>query len=749
MSIKQKILKDIILVCAFLVLLTPMLVSVKLASDLTVIQASYFYGVVSIMGLAWGLLAFSNKEYRLRFSHPIVLTVTIFTLILLLNLFVSIDPLTSFWGTKERMMGVLSYIYFWLWFAGLVTVFKKQDWLLLLKTSVLLSVIFSLKAVFDWSNAGMLLDNEHRIGSVFDNPLFFAQYLLPHFFLSIYFLVKENNWQNRVILSFCTVITLFALFLTVSRASILALLVGGFFSILFLVFEEKKPRKQILLSALVLLITLSVASFLVMRLPSIRTNLEPNAPYIMKRLYYSDKNQDRFFSWKIAGQAISEKPILGFGHNTFSPVFDKHFVTNIGGVYLNEPWFDRVHNQVLEVLVNLGLVGFVFWLLMWSSTLQTLFSHSEKQTTKRERLAKKILLTLFVASLTQLFFLFDLFSSSITLYMLLAYSVYITKDAKIKKITAISGLQIPEIQLRLIHFVILGFFLVPLELYLCIYPYRSTVAGSEAIILIRDRSGEALKFVKRASAHRSFLTGDIMSSIAIELRTSEKKEQQHSSDSEQILRIVTAELEHCATHHPNNYRINYITGSAIQLLSHYDSTFTEKAEYYSNYAIELAPNRPESYITLGDIELARRNPELALMRYQSAMERMPTFSRTFFEQRVALEFQYVLAYASMLEFDTAFKKLHKVEKMGLLVNEDARLLPILASTYEKGEYDTEILEYTVNTLPIFQDNAQVLRSGAVIFNRAGESFAVDKALEMLAIVDAEDAKKLRSELGLE
>jgi len=746
---KEKWLKNIILACAFLVLLTPMLVSVKLVSDLTVVRASYFYGVVSVMSLAWVLLALANNEYRLKIGHPVALTLTGFTLILVVNLFISIDPLTSFWGTKERMMGVLSYIFFWLLFSSLVSVFKKKDWLILLKTSLLISVMFSLKSISDWSGAQMILNNDHRFGSVFDNPLFFAQYLLPHFFLSIYFLIKEKIWQNRLILSISSLITLFALFLTVSRASFLASLTAGILETIFLVFEEKKPRKQILVGALILIVVLSISSFIVMRVPNIRSQLEPNASYIIKRIYYSDKNQDRFFSWKVAGEAFLEKPIFGFGHNTFSPVFDKHFTTNIGGVYLNEPWFDRVHNGMLEILVDLGLVGFVFWVLMWSSIISTLFYHSEKQTTKHDRLATRLLIILFIASLVQLFFLFDLFSSSITLYVLFAYSAFLTKDVELKNITSAVNFEFPQLKLRLVHFISAGILLIPIQLYLCIYPYQTVIAGSEAIILIRKQSGGALNFVEQAVKHRSFVTADVMSNIFIELRASEKKEQRHSPESEQILKIVTTELEESATEHPNNYRINYSAGSAFELLSYYDHGYLLKSEQFSNYAKLLAPNRPESYVTLGDIELARSNPEQALTYYQTAMDRLPAFSRTFYEQRVALEFQYVLAYASMSEFEIAFKKLHKIEEMGLLVNGDARLLPILAERYKKGDHDTEILDYTVKTMSSFQTNTQVLRAGTAIFNEARESFAVNKALEMLIEVDVEEANNLRTELGLE
>jgi O-antigen ligase len=78
--------------------------------------------------------------------------------------------------------------------------------------------------------------------------------------------------------------------------------------------------------------------------------------------------QTRFWTWNSAWQGFLERPLLGWGPENFSTVFDKyfdprHYVPNEQG----ETWFDRAHSIVFDYLAETGIIGLATYLGMFGA----------------------------------------------------------------------------------------------------------------------------------------------------------------------------------------------------------------------------------------------------------------------------------------------------------------------------------------------------------------------------------------------
>jgi tetratricopeptide (TPR) repeat protein len=62
----------------------------------------------------------------------------------------------------------------------------------------------------------------------------------------------------------------------------------------------------------------------------------------------------RSMIWNMGIVGFKERPLLGWGQENFSFVFDAFYDPNM---YAQEPWFDRVHNIVFDWLIQGGAVG--------------------------------------------------------------------------------------------------------------------------------------------------------------------------------------------------------------------------------------------------------------------------------------------------------------------------------------------------------------------------------------------------------
>ncbi len=113
-----------------------------------------------------------------------------------------------------------------------------------------------------------------------------------------------------------------------------------------------------------------------------------------------------------------KKFIFGWGPDNYLAAFYAHGDQKI--YFLDAAPFDRAHNQVFDVLVMNGVIGFLAYLSIWFFILKHIFF--EKQFS-----VERLLLAFFTAAyFVQNLSVFDNMTTYIPLFIFLAYTVFLS-----------------------------------------------------------------------------------------------------------------------------------------------------------------------------------------------------------------------------------------------------------------------------------------------------------------------------------
>ena len=227
----------------------------------------------------------------------------IFYLLWLLVMIVSsifgVHPLESIIGGSYRHQGVLFFFTLWLVYKT-VQLFNKQDKIFLGKGIGL--AVLGQALIFFIKPLGTIGEINAVAGFLVIGSYFVLEYL------------------SKIYL----VIPIIAIFITKSRAGMLALL-----PILFL-------QKQKILMVLIVILTI-----------------------VISYQHISSPFEDRFLIWKLGVQSVIQKPTLGYGAESGEIVFDKVFKAR--KINLENLAIDRAHNLFLDVAMWSGVIGLIFF----------------------------------------------------------------------------------------------------------------------------------------------------------------------------------------------------------------------------------------------------------------------------------------------------------------------------------------------------------------------------------------------------
>ncbi|RJQ29361.1 O-antigen ligase family protein [Candidatus Parcubacteria bacterium] len=356
-------------------------------------------------------------------THPLAIGALVYVATFVVAGFFGVNPTASFWSNFERGEGGLQLLNLGAFFFMAVVLFK--DWKAWRRFFIFWIVSSALVMLYgvgaglgingfvgqSFSSAGL------RFAGSLGNPAYVGTFML---FTMAFALIsafravtkQEKNWFLGI-----AVVSLLASWSSQTRGAFLGLVVGLFFSLFFIAFNNKHLRKKVLgvLAGLVIVSSLLIA---------FRTNptLQKIPGFRVFTISLQEQTaQTRLWTWNSALQGFKERPIFGWGPENFSMVFDKYFDhRHFDPVTGGETWFDRAHSLYFDALVGTGIVGIVGLLGMIFS-----FFYVWKKTkdTKHISLGERaVLLGIMIAYLVQGIVLFDIFPSYLALFTLLAYT---------------------------------------------------------------------------------------------------------------------------------------------------------------------------------------------------------------------------------------------------------------------------------------------------------------------------------------
>ncbi|MBI2448226.1 O-antigen ligase family protein [Candidatus Microgenomates bacterium] len=205
-----------------------------------------------------------------------------------------------------------------------------------------------------------------RIQSTFIEPLYFANFLIAPvlIFLSASFFSDEKKNKTWFFIGFLTL--LLSLLLTFSKGGIIATTIA---LIVFLILRAKivfHKKNYILL--LISLLVFFISLFAVSKIGGYSWDKSYEKAYNI--IFQGGSIKERQESYAVAIDAFRHNPWVGIGIGNFGPYFSGYPVN------VPEAGWPIVNNQYLEILSEIGTIGFLAFLLFIISVFwQSIFSY--------------------------------------------------------------------------------------------------------------------------------------------------------------------------------------------------------------------------------------------------------------------------------------------------------------------------------------------------------------------------------------
>ena len=419
MSTTQTILRYIVLSGIFLVPSIVLLVSESMFFPFITGKNFAFRILVEIMFSAWLLLALLNAEYRPRFSWIIVSFFSLLAVMFFANA-MGESPLKSFWSNFERMEGYVTLVHVFLYALVMGSSIRTEKlWNALFNTTLAVALIVVVYALGQLGNVLQISQGTSwRVDGTLGNSTYMAVYMLFHIFIAGLMLVRTRISWMRYVYGGLVVLFVFILVQTGTRGAVLGLAGGTLLSAGYIaLFAHGHALIRKVAIGVLLFVIIATGLLIGFR----ETSFIQDDPRLARVANISlDAGSTRFAIWSLAFEGFKERPILGWGQENFSYVFNTYYTAELYG---QEPWFDRVHNVVLDWLVAGGILGFLFYVGIFVAAVAYLIVLPiiRKDTSPFTPVERGILFGLLAAYTLHNLFVFDNLISYIFFGVILAF----------------------------------------------------------------------------------------------------------------------------------------------------------------------------------------------------------------------------------------------------------------------------------------------------------------------------------------
>jgi len=604
----KRVKNFIFIIYILLAIATPLILTTFNSELFEVPKMHFIYIAATFIFFATILKFILEKKISVPKTIPLILLLAFITSQIVSTIF-SIDKFTSIFGYPSRLNGgLLSQIAYFTIFAGALinlNVQKAKKILLTIVIGALAVSLWGIPSHFGYDPSCLIFSGKLtslcwqedfnptlRIFSTLGQPNWLASYLVLIIPLTLTLSLSLTN-KFKTPLLITTSILFTALVMTTSLSGILSL--GVSLAILLILIGTKKLKKNISsLSTLAIIFAIVVVlfgSFLYQRFTEELFTIRPNSnqaqnhkPTPPPEPRGTPSGDIRLIVWQGANDAFSNKPIFGFGPETFAYSYSifrplAHNQTSEWNFFYN-----KAHNEFLNYLAGIGIVGTSLYLLFISSCLYLLLTKS------KENLVLKAIIASIIGYHASIFFGFSTVASQTIMFILLAIGIIVAglsqKEIKLK-------IESNNIQLFQSAIIILLFVIV------LSYPLRLIFAD---ILFIRAQNISTSKpntsleiFTKAAQAHPvqdPFILA--YSSYQSALIASQNQNTKLAQNTD-LLASLAQKIS------PSNFILQRRITNAYLLISEIDIKYKQKAIESGKKLIALSPTNPESFLTLAKV----------------------------------------------------------------------------------------------------------------------------------------------------
>lgn len=449
--------------------------------------------------------------------------------------------------------------------------------------------------------------NKLSLGTPYFKTIDMAFAVLIFLFLAWLAFSKRDNL--KYILFFVPfLIMVLTLFLISAQAATLSVVVGLFLVfLLWLIFRKKGMLKWAGISLLLILIV-STFAFIYLGFQS--------DSYVRKQLIERTVGETfggRFIVWQGAWQGFLQKPVWGWGPENFEFSFIKNYNPCMGTPKCGgDVWYDRAHNVVLDNLVAGGVVGLVFYLLIFGAVFLVLWKSFFKN--RNNFWIAVIFSAALIAYFAQNLTVFDMINSYLVFFLILGFAASqavshkenAPQENQIQNSGGLSQSLIILSVIVLFFFSFNKFITKPYEVDA--YVIKAITTQDPEIRLTFLKSAVLISPVGKFQV-REFLTDYAQNYYQLD--------------------FIIQELEKTATESPYDFRSAIKLGQAYTALGKFDPPKLSKADEVLKKAIEISPKNQQGYWYLAQTKIYEGKFNEALDLAQKAVDLEPNMSRSY------------------------------------------------------------------------------------------------------------------------
>ncbi len=199
---------------------------------------------------------------------------------------------------------------------------------------------------FDWTLRGV-----SPVFSTMGNTIYLGAYLAMVAPFSLLRIATAGERSERLRYGLVAALQVLCLLLTRARSALLALMAGG---LLFLGYWAWRGQRRALLLGLLAAVLLGGVLFVAISIEPRVPGQAATGPTPQFRTYTLN---ERHYIWSGTVAAIKERWLLGYGPETFAPVFAAHSPPELDNYLPSNEFVDDPHNILLEHLVSAGIPG--------------------------------------------------------------------------------------------------------------------------------------------------------------------------------------------------------------------------------------------------------------------------------------------------------------------------------------------------------------------------------------------------------
>lgn len=310
---------------------------------------------MEVLFVIWLVFVIKYPSYRPRWSY-ITFGLGAFFVFMIISCFTGVDFNLSMWGDVERMLGAFHVFHFFLFYLIIITVFREwEDWRNLFIVALSISFFIAIDSI------------NTKSYSTIGNVAYVAGLMI---FAAYYSLLLFSKTSNKKIGTLWIALVFIYIYETYNArvAGAYSGFVIGLGMAVFL-YGILTKNKKIRYSTIFIFIFGVVFSFYFFAIDNniLTRNFAPLRDIRDELSLSKPTFQTRLISWRAGLVDLKEHPLLGVGHGNYALIFDKYFDPKFYNYTRGETYFDRAHNNLIDIVSTTGILGLLAYLSIFAA----------------------------------------------------------------------------------------------------------------------------------------------------------------------------------------------------------------------------------------------------------------------------------------------------------------------------------------------------------------------------------------------